>query len=556
MANTMANRRARPKAVGVSSLAVAGLMLALPLLVVPAVSAQEGTESPLIHLHGEGLGPYGKKVSTASAEAQAYFDQGLQFLYAFSMGEAALSFREAQRLDPTCAMCFWGEAVALGPNLNAGMRPASAPAAYAAARESDRLAARNGTEVERALARAISVRYRETHDPLDRPGLDRLYAAAMAEAYAAHPRDPEVATAYADALMLLDARRGLYSSEDPSVRRIHEVLEGVLARDLTHPGACHLYVHATEATDQPEKAAACAEHLAATVPGSSHMNHMPSHTYNRIGRWGDAVRANIDAWHADQLAASGEGVSYGAAHNLHMLLFSASMDGQGAIAAQAARDYTRLVPDGEFYVGMVLVRFGRFEEILGLQAPPTQVVHRGLWDFARGYAHLRLGARDSALVHVEAIEQAAASLPPGARWGRPGGSASFREAHSAQGLLGIASRILRAEILKDEGRPEDAIPLLEEAVALDDELGYDEPEPLVFSARHWLGAFLLEAGRPEAAERVYLDALEQHRHNGWSLFGLERALRSQGRSDEADEVRARFHDAWQRSDTLLRSSRF
>jgi len=539
---------------------MSGMILASPAPLF-GQEAQHGSgdadHEALTTLRTAVLGTYGWEVTTATPEAQAFFDQGMQFLYAFSMGDAAVSFREAQRLDPSCAMCFWGEAVALGPNLNAGMRPASAPDAYAAAQEAARLAlAGSVTPVERALSEAIAVRYAPEHDAVERQALDLAYAEAMAAVHEAFPSHPEVATAYADALMLVDTRRGVYSLDDPSVRRIHELLEGVLAQDITHPGACHLYIHATEATDQPGKAEPCADHLGGSVPGSSHMNHMPSHTYNRIGRWGDAVQANIEAWHSDQRAAWGDGLSYGAAHNLHMLLFSASFDGQGGIAAQAARDYSRMVTGGEFYLGQVLIRFGRFHEVLELRHPPPDPVNRALWDFSLGYAHLGLGAADSAAVYLDGIQAVIASLSEDARWGRPGSSASFQEAHAAGDILGAVEGILEGEILRVDGRLEEAITAFERAVAHQDNFGYDEPEPLVFAARHWLGAALLEAGRPEEAERVYLDSLDQHLHNGWALFGLEQALRDQGRAEDADRAQERFMEAWIRSDTLLRASRF
>jgi tetratricopeptide (TPR) repeat protein len=273
---------------------------------------------------------------------------------------------------------------------------------------------------------------------------------------------------------------------------------------------------------------------------------MPSHTYNRIGRWGSAVTANIQAWHSDQRAAWGEGVSYAATHNLHMLLFAASMDGQGAVAAEAARAYANAAPGGEFYVGLVLVRFGKFDEVLALSSPPEQPIQKGLWEFARGYAHLRTGAADSASVYLARVDEAARVTPE---------NVAMR-GHTAAQLLGITGDILRAEILREEGDLDEAIGVLERAVATQDGLRYDEPEPLNFSARHWLGAALLEAGRPEEAQAVYEAALVQHPRNGWSLFGLEQALRAQEKGEEASDVRERLRSDWARSDTLIRSSRF
>jgi tetratricopeptide (TPR) repeat protein len=228
-----------------------------------------------------------------------------------------------------------------------------------------------------------------------------------------------------------------------------------------------------------------------------------------------------------------------------MLLFAASMDGQGAVAVEAARAYSEAANGGEFYVALVLLRFGKFDEILALAAPPEQPIQKGLWEFARGYAHLRTGDADSARVYLGRVDEGAAGNE----------NASMR-GHSAADLLGITGDILRAELLREEGDLEGAIDILERAVEAQDGLRYDEPEPLNFSARHWLGAALLEVGRPEEAEAVYEAALVQHPHNGWSLYGLEQALRAQGKTDEASAVRERFRTDWARADVLIRSSRF
>ncbi|HET9948377.1 MAG TPA: tetratricopeptide repeat protein, partial [Longimicrobiales bacterium] len=326
----------------------------------------------------------------------------------------------------------------------------------------------------------------------------------------------------------------------------HRVLEGALAQDIRHPGACHLYIHATEATEVAYKAEPCADLLMTAVPGASHLNHMPSHTYNVIGRWGKAVRANAMAWRSDDRTAYGEGVSYAGTHNLHMLFYAGSMDGQGQVSVAAAEEYARQVDDGVFYLSLVLLRFGEFHDILDLQGPPERELQRGLWEFARGYAHLRTGSPDSAAVYLERVEEKARTLPEDVRM----------RAHSGRDLLGITGNILRGEVLRDEGRLEEAIAALERAVEIQDGLRYDEPEPLPFSARHWLGAALLEAGRDADAERVYRAALDQHPDNGWSWFGLEQALRVQGRTDEADQARAEFERTWQRADVVITSSRF
>ena len=482
------------------------------------------------------LGPLTRRISTTSPEAQAFFDQGMQLLYAFTTQDAARSFREAQKHDPNCAMCYFGEAWAWGPYLNGAMQAASAPRAHAAIQKAVELKDR-ATPVERALIDAMALRYEPTHDNARRVRLDTLYSNAMEKVYQQYPRDLEVGTMYAESLMLLNRARAGYRLEDPAVQKIHQVLDAVLQLDLLYPGACHLYVHATEATQRPEKAEACAEHLGASIPGASHINHMPSHTFNRIGRWGDAVRANVEAVISDQRAEFGEGFAIYPTHNLAMLLYAASFDGQGAIAIQAAKDLNKIQAGNAQHV-LTLVRFGRFDEVLERTNPPGGA-SRAQWDFARGYAHLKLGQADSASHYLGAVERAAEA------------------ASGVNGtLIGLLAGILRGETLLSQGRAAEAITALERAAALEDELPYAEPGQLPFSPRHWLGAALLEANRPADAERVYKDELFMHPRNGWSLYGLETALRAQGKAAEADEVAKQLEESWARADTLLRGSRF
>ncbi len=491
------------------------------------------------------FGPFSRRISTANTAAQEAFDRGVQLMYVFTPQDAAREFRIARAQDPSCAMCVWGEAWSLGAYLNEPMPPGNAPLAFAAIRLADSLAAIRATDVERALIGALATRYSIAHDTLTRRALDTAYANAMQGVRTAFPDDLDVATLYAESLMLLEPRRGMNDTARVSMKRVLGVLEQVLASDIRHPGACHLYVHATEATQDPGRAEACAEYLGASVPGASHMNHMPSHTFNRVGRWGDAVRANIAAWHSDQRAAWGEGVAIYPSHNLHMLLFAASYDGQGAIAVQAGRDYGKLVGGGSFYHALTLLRFGRFDDLLQLHEAPNNALYRGLWLSARGYAQLRTGSVDSARAILMRVEELAASH----------GELNFR-GHKARHLLGITGGILRGELARADARGEDAMRAFEIAVAFEDSLGYDEPEPLPFSARHWLGAELLEQGRADDAESVYRRELEDHPNNGWSLFGLAQALETQGQKHAAATARDAFLAAWDRSDTLLRASRF
>ncbi len=519
----------------------------------PAAAQQRDTlELPAsfrepMRLYTVGLGPYSWRVTTRSREAQAFYDQGVQLLFSFTPEDAARSFREAQKHDSTCAMCYLGEAWAWGPYLNGPMPPRNAPRAFAAAKQARKLASRT-TPLEQALIAAMSVRYQPAYDSATHFRLARVYADSLGTVYARHPGDPNVATMYAEALMLLEPRRGIWDPAKPTVHRIHQVLEEVLARDVNHPGACHLLIHATESGNRAGAAEHCAEVLGRSIPGASHINHMPSHTFNRLGRWGDAVRANIEAWHSDLRAKYGEGFAIYPEHNLHMLLFSASYDGQGAVATQAAKDYTKIANGGVFYRSLTLLRFGRFDEILELRDPPTNrnPIFVGLWTFGRGYAHLRQNNVDSARIYLDRVDTLAHTTPD---------SLLFR-GHTAKSLLGITAGILRAELLRQDGKLDEAVPVLERAVEIEDALRYDEPEPLPFAARHWLGALYLELRRPADAERVYRAELEDHPRNGWSLYGLEQSLRAQNKAAEADRARQEFLTAWGRSDTLLRSSRF
>ena len=534
---------------GVSS-RVASFFLAL-LIASLATAQEQGQKPPAqkslfdrytqpIELFKSGLGTFSRPISTSNREAQAFSDQGFQMMYAFAKLEAIRSFREAWKRDPKCAMCYWGEAWAWGSYLNGPMTAEEAPHAYVAIQKALALKS-NATAKERAFIDAMGTRYVEKFDPEKRSEQDKAYADAMGRVADAYPDDLEAATLHADALFLLEPRRGTRDVNSPSVQRLHRVLERILAKDVKHPGACHLYVHATESTVVPERATACAEFLGKSIPGASHINHMPSHTWNEVGRWGDSVRANLQAWHSDLKAAIGEGFAIYPAHNLHMLLYAASMDGQGAIAMQAGKDYAKLTGDS-FYQVLTMVRFGRFDEVLEVKNRPSDEILGGLWDFSHGYAQLKTGNADFAKVYLDRVKKAAETS-----------KATFRF-HSAKELLGTVAGILEGEILWSAGDLPKAISSFEQAASIEDQLAYDEPEALPFAARHWLGAALLEAKRFEDAERVYRDELADHPHNGWSLLGLQKALAGKGVTSA--EVDADLAKSWSRADTWIRASRF
>jgi hypothetical protein len=503
-----------------------------------------------IPLFKVGLGTFSRKISSSNPEAQAFFDQGFQLMYAFAKSDAVRSFREAWKRDPECAICYWGEAWAWGPNLNEPLSSQGSGFGYVAAQKALSLKDK-ATAVERAFIEAIAVRYDKEFNAATRGEHDKAYAEAMGKVYEAYPADLDAGSLYADALFLLEPRLGpppgrrprLRNLDAPHIKRLHEVLEALLARDPLHPGACHLYVHATEATTKVEQAQACAEFLGKSIPGASHINHMPSHTFNEVGRWGDSVRANIEAVQSDLKAKSGEGFAIYPSHNLHMLLYSASMDGQGAIAMQAGKDYAKMTSNTMYQV-LTMVRFGRFDDVLEITNRPKGDIAGGMWDFAQGYASLRKGQANAARESLTRVQTAASTSKE-----------TFSSArHPASRLLGVLAGILEGEIARTTGDVAAGIAALERAVASDDALEIDEPEPLPFPARHWLGAALVEAGRHADGERVYREDLTEHPHNGWSLLGLQKALAAQGKPSV--EIDADLQASWSRSDTWIRASRF
>jgi tetratricopeptide (TPR) repeat protein len=502
-----------------------------------------------IRLYTTGLGTFTRPISSSSAEAQSYFNQGFQLMYGFAKVEAGRSFREAQRRDPDCAICYWGEAWAWGPYVNGRMTAAHAERAYAAIQKAVALAEKRANPKEQALIRAMSVRYAQPsagseHAALQPPtgpaASDRAYADAMARVAAAYPDDLDIATLSAEALFLLLPRPRTFPVDDPTVSRVLALLEGALKRDVKHPGACHLYIHMTELTPEPQRAVACAEHLGNSIPGASHINHMPAHVWTKVGRWGDAVQASLQAWQSDQKAAKGEGFLTYPAHDLHMLVYAASWDGQSSIALQAARGFTRLTSDSMLH-SLVLVRFGRFQEVDSLGPRPDNELSAGMWDFAHGYAALRRGDMGTARTLLERLQHASVT------------SKSMFRTHRVGGLLGIVAEILDGEIALAGGYLSGAITAFYRA-AVQDGLTVDDPEPLPFAVNHWLGAALIQAKRFSEAERVYREDLARHPHNGWALTGLQQALEGQGKTTR--EVDEDLRKSWARADVRISASRF
>ena len=532
----------RPKQV------IVGLLLAIALWGGGQRVSPQHAEGALPHdfdepirLYTVGLGTFTRPISSSNTEAQAYFNQGFQLMYGFARVEAGRSFREAQKRDPDCAICYWGEAWVWGPYVSEGRTPEHESRAYAAIRKALALADAHANAKEKAFIDAMGVRYTDRFEAARGAEADRAYARAMARVAETYPDDLDAATLYAESLFLLLPRPGTFDIKDPNVARVLSVLENALKRDIHHPGACHLYVHTTELTTEPQRAEPCVAYLGNAIPGASHLNHMPAHTWTRVGRWGDAVSASLQAWQSDQKAAKGEAFLTYPAHDLQMLVYAASFDGQSAPAISAARGIAKLTGD-PMYLALALVRFGRFDEVSTMGARPTADIPGGMWDFAHGYAALRAGNVQSARKDLERISSTARS------------SSAVFKFHTAKTLLGPLSAILEGEIARTAGDLKGAIAAFERAVTLNDSIVIDDPEPLPFPARHWLGAALLDGKQFADAERIYRDDLKRHPHNGWALIGLQQALKGQNRP--SSDVDADLRASWARADTPIKASRF
>jgi len=536
-------------------------MVVWSLLLVSGASgfAAESASPPLF----EGLGGLSRKVTTVSPEAQRYFDQGLAFMYAFNHDEAIRAFRRAGELDPKCAMAFWGVSVANGPHINNPVVPEDrAKAAWGALKQAQAAAA-GASPVEQALIEALASRY-ALPQPEDRKPLEQAYADAMRRVWNANPKDADVGALFAESLA--DLRPWDLWTPDgkpqPGTEELVATLESVLALDPKHPFANHLMIHAIEASPHPEKADRSADTLRDLQPGLGHMVHMPSHIDIRRGRWQQAITTNAKAIEADRRYAA-RSPSQGfyrlyMAHNHHMLTYGAMMTGQSSLALKSIRAMVADIPlaffeanpfmDGFMAMPLeVLMRFGRWDEILAEPAFPDFVpISRALQHYARAVAYAAKDDVPSALVEQAAFLEARARVPKEAFFGNNTGS----------DVLDVAESFMRGEILLRSRKTDEGLAALREAAAREDRLRYDEPPDWILPIRHALGAALLQAGKPAEAETVFRQDLKRLPDNGWSLFGLGRALRLQGKDTEAADVEARFKDIWAGADVELKSSCF
>ncbi len=547
--------------------------LAAGIALVVVAACQGGEPPPGATIYKprlfDGLGKIHHPISTKSADAQRYFDQGLALAFGFNHDAAIDSFREAARLQPKCAICWWGIAFAYGPNINAPMGPEGAAAAWAAAQQAKRFAA-DASPAERALIDAIQVRYiadAEASAGPQRKALDLAFANAMRAVYQKHPQDADVAAIFAESLM--DLSPWNYWQDDGSPRAFtnetEATLAAVLALNPDHTGALHYTIHLYERFE-PEKAEPAADRLFVQAPDAGHLVHMPAHIYYRVGRYKDsadvneAAAASDVAWFSWCRAPAAYAALY-YTHNLHFLWASAMIEGRSDVSIVAARRIVAQVPTDQLAAFPFLedflvtpyythARFGQWDAMLGEAKPPAdQRFTTAIWHYARALAYTHQGKHAEAAVEAQMFATLASDPSLAAiGYDTAGGTAGQR--------LAVAQHHLAGEMASARGDSSTAIANFEAAVVVQDAEPYSEPPPFFFPVRQALGAALLAKGRAKEAEAVYLEDLRRHPKNGWSLFGLSKSLAAQGKSGQAKGVANGFQNAWARADVTLSASSF
>lgn len=502
------------------------------------------------------MGPYTRPITTDSRAAQRYFDQGLKWMWGFNHDEAVRAFTKAAELDPSCAMAWWGVATAQGPNYNAASMNEARQAAAWEATQKALAALDNETPAEQAIVRTLERRFGDPNGE-KKPDQNKLkgeYADAMAEVYAKFPDDAEVGTLYAEALMLKRPWR-LWKADgtptDDEVNTILAVLEAVMQREPAHPGATHFYIHAVEASKDKLRGVPAADRLSTAVPMAGHLVHMPSHLYVQVGMWDRAAEQNLLAIEADEQYLALSPMQFRmhgySSHNGHMLAFAAMMVGREKDAMLGAEWVWHMPDDVMETMGKrydramcakydVMRRFGRWDALLAEPAPPAYLQQTtAVWRACRAIAFAAKKDFDNAKA-----EQAAFRV--------------FMEKRANDKFMLLNDRFVSAEIALQQEKWDEAIALLEDAIGYEDGMGYGEPPRWVQPVRHTLGAVLIKAERYADAERVYKEDLEEWPGNGWSLYGLTRALEGQNKSEEARLTRAAFEKAWANADYPLETS--
>ena len=512
-------------------------------------SAEADTLVPLY----DNLGDLTYSITTNNKEAQRYFDQGLRLSYAFNHAEALRAFRQAQQFDPDCAMCYWGAAFVLGPNINAPMDDAAGHPAVGAITKAQALAPQTSAR-EQTLIGALAKRY-TTDAATERAALDQAYADAMAQAAQRFPDDDDIAALFVDALMNLSPWDYWEKDGVTPKGKIGDAIrttETVLARNPNHPGAIHFYIHLTEASATPERAEPYADRLAASMPGAGHLVHMAAHTFFRVGRYVDSIEINKAAVQADEayLAKVHEPGIYRHGyypHNIHFVLISAQMVGDRQTALEYAKRLEGKIPDDEAErVGWIQaiklapyfahVQFSSSETILAIPDPGGKFpLVQAMWHYARGVAFASKGEVESS--RREATEIAELHE-------KTGNNYPADVAGAAPDVLRIAQHVVQARSAQADGDAERAVKEFQAAAAIQDTLPYMEPPFWYYPVRQSLGAALLQAGRAEEAERAFEQSLQQFPKNGWALYGLMQAQQAQGKSAAAQATEQRFKQAW------------
>ena len=537
-------------------------LIALGLILAVGIAAAQDHPSmdsakPAVLMPG--LGNLHHPISTKSAEAQSFFDQGLTLVYAFNHDEAARSFHRAAELDPQAEMPWWGVALAVGPNYNMDVDPQREKEAYDAIQKARTLAA-NGPENERAYIEALARRY--SNDPkADLKALAVEYKNAMRDLVAHYPDDLDATTIYAESMMDLHPWQlwTLDGKPTEDTNEIIAVLQSVLRRDPLHIGANHYYIHATEASPHPEQALTSAHRLDTLAPAAGHLVHMPAHIYERTGFYAQAAQASRVAAEADRdyLGTTGtKGGVYGLmyySHNLHFLAQSASMQGRFAEAKGAADQLVANVgasvkpmPMLESFLPMpiyVLVRFNRWDDIVNRAAPDASLsVTNAIWHYARGVAFAGQSDTAKAQQEREALAAAIQKQPADATFGF----------NTSRSVLGLALEVLDARAAAALGDRKGSIEHWRCAVAMQDAMVYDEPPDWYYPVRESLGAALSIDGQYDEAAKVFRADLDQNPRNPRSLFGLFETLKAQRKMADAEWVHQEFQEAWKDADVQLR----
>ncbi|BAY62114.1 TPR repeat-containing protein [Calothrix brevissima NIES-22] len=504
-----------------------------------------------------GLGEHHHAVSTQNPEAQQFFDQGLNLIYAFNHDEAARSFKHAAELDPQLAMAYWGIALALGPNINLDVDSDRELAAYQAIQQAIALS-NHASKPEQDYINALAKRYsNNSHTYLYKLAVD--YKNAMADLVKRYPQDLDAKTLYAESLMDLHPWQLWTKDGKPgeNTEEIVSVLESVLKSDPNHPGANHYYIHAVEASLNPERALASAKRLETLVPEAGHLVHMPSHIYFRVGDYTAAMQSNALAIAQDETYISKNHIQgfYPASyysHNVHFLAVAAAMAGKYEDAVKAADKLVTMatplvaeIPMVEGYLGtklLIQVRLSDWDNILKSPAPDDKLVTtKALWYFAHGMANAATGKLEDAISDRTALLNAQKTIPADATIGMS----------PASSILDIAINQLDGKIARAKQDYKSAIQYLETAVAQEDALNYMEPPDWYIPSREALGGVLLATGDYATAEKVFRADLQKYPLNGRSLFGLQASLQALNKTAEAQQIQTQLATTWKNAEIQL-----